>query len=124
LRPRGFSDFGAYAPDLHAVVDQLRAAGCAFVCLDGALIEASRCSTKSTAGQDLWYSGKHHAHGGNILVLTEAGGFPVWTSPVDQASQPAERLDEERQQLAERPKQAEQAMAYCRAARRCSARSR
>jgi hypothetical protein len=76
----------AHAPDLHAVVEQLRAAECAFVCLDGTLIETSRCSTKSAAGHDLWYSGKHHAHGGNIQVSPEPGGFPVWTSPVEPGS--------------------------------------
>lgn len=34
----------------------------------------------------MWYSGKHKAHGGNVQVLTDPGGFPVWTSPVEPGS--------------------------------------
>ena len=35
---------------------------------------------------DLWYSGKHKRHGGNIQVLTDATGYPIWTSPVEPGS--------------------------------------
>ena len=73
----------AYAPDVTEVLDRLRQNGAAFVCLDGTIIETTRVSMKSDAGHDLWYSGKHHTHGGNIQVLTEPGGFPVWTCPVE-----------------------------------------
>lgn len=76
----------AHAPDLPDVLAQGRAAGWAFVCLDGTLIQTSRSSAKSAAGHDLWYSGKHHAHGGNIQVVTDPSGFPVWTSPVEPGS--------------------------------------
>lgn len=31
---------------------------------------------------DLWWSGKHHNHGGNIQVITAPDGWPVWTSEV------------------------------------------
>jgi hypothetical protein len=55
----------AEAPELPEVLTAGREAGWAFVALDGTLIETSRSSTKSAAGHDLWYSGKHHAHGGN-----------------------------------------------------------
>ena len=74
------------APDLSEVLDQARAAGWAFVCLDGTLIETSRSSAESAAGHDIWYSGKHHAHGGNVQVLTDPSGFPIWTSPVEPGS--------------------------------------
>lgn len=73
-------------PQLHDVLDSGRRAGWAFVCLDGTLIETARSSAKSLAGHDLWYSGKHHAHGGNIQVVTDPSGFPVWTSPVEPGS--------------------------------------
>jgi DDE superfamily endonuclease len=76
----------AQAPELTEVLQQGKAAGWAFVCLDGTLIETSRSSAKSAAGHDIWYSGKHHQHGGNIQVLTDPSGFPVWTSPVEPGS--------------------------------------
>jgi hypothetical protein len=31
---------------------------------------------------DLWWSGKHHHHGGNIQVVSAPYGWPLWTSPV------------------------------------------
>jgi hypothetical protein len=74
------------APDLSTVLAAGREAGWAFLCLDGTLIETSRSSARSAAGHDLWYSGKHHAHGGNVQVLTDPSGFPVWISPVEPGS--------------------------------------
>ena len=76
----------AQAPDLPGVLERGRQAGWAFVALDGTLIESTRSSAKSAAGHDLWYSGKHHHHGGNIQVLTDQTGFPIWTSPVEPGS--------------------------------------
>jgi hypothetical protein len=29
------------------------------------------------SGHDLWYSGKHRAHGGNVQVVCDPDGFPV-----------------------------------------------
>ncbi len=74
------------APDLHDVLAAAHHQGWAFVCLDGTLIESSRSRAKSDAGHDIWYSGKHHHHGGNVQVLTDPSGFPVWTSPVEPGS--------------------------------------
>ncbi len=31
---------------------------------------------------DLWWSGKHRHHGGNIQVVSAPDGWPLWTSPV------------------------------------------
>lgn len=31
---------------------------------------------------DLWRSGKHDNHGGNVQVVTAPDGWPLWTSPV------------------------------------------
>lgn len=76
----------ANAPELADVLAAGRQAGWAFVAVDGTLIETSRVSTRSEAGHDLWYSGKHHQHGGNIQVVTDPTGFPVWTSPVEPGS--------------------------------------
>lgn len=75
-----------HAPDLpevlHAGIEQ----GWAFACLDGTLINSTRSSTKSETGHDLWYSGKHKQHGGNIQVLTGPTGYPEWVSDVEPGS--------------------------------------
>ena len=76
----------ANAPDLHQALTQGQQQGWAFVSLDGTLIESTRSSARSEAGHDLWYSGKHRRHGGNIQVLTDPSGYPVWTSPVEPGS--------------------------------------
>jgi hypothetical protein len=31
---------------------------------------------------DLWWSGKHHHHGGNVQVVTAPDGWPLWVSDV------------------------------------------
>lgn len=76
----------ANAPDLHHVLAQGQTQGWPYVCLDGTLIESIRSSARSEAGHDIWYSGKHRRHGGNIQVLTDPSGYPVWTSPVEPGS--------------------------------------
>jgi hypothetical protein len=51
--------------------------------LDGTLIETDRVATPGpTAGVDLWWSGKHHHHGGNVQVVSAPDGWPLWTSHV------------------------------------------
>ncbi len=75
-----------HAPDLHDVLDQGIRSGWEYVCLDGTLIASTRCRERSEAGHDLWYSGKHHRHGGNIQVLTDPTGYPVWVSDVEPGS--------------------------------------
>jgi hypothetical protein len=53
------------------------------VLLDGTLISTDRISTPGpTRGVDLWWSGKHRHHGGNIQVVSAPDGWPLWTSPV------------------------------------------
>jgi hypothetical protein len=74
------------APDLLKVLAAGREAGWGFVWLDGTLIQTSRSAAKSAAGHDVWCSGKHHQHGGNVQVVTDPSGFPVWTSPVEPGS--------------------------------------
>lgn len=70
------------APELDEVLAQGLAKGWAHVSLDGTLIPTTRSSERSEAGHDLWYSGKHRQHGGNIQVVCDPTGFPVWTSQV------------------------------------------
>ncbi len=31
---------------------------------------------------DLWWSGKHACHGGNVQVIAAPDGWPLWTSGV------------------------------------------
>jgi hypothetical protein len=73
----------AHGMGLEDVLDLLQAAGAPYVLVDGTLIESDRCrATDPETGYDLWYSGKHKKHGGNIQVLMDPSGYPMWTAPV------------------------------------------
>ena len=73
----------ARQPSLHGALLAAKAAGHPHVILDGSLISTDRNSTPGpTPGVDLWWSGKHHHHGGNIQVVSAPDGWPLWTSPV------------------------------------------
>ena len=75
------------APDLHQVLEAGRAAGWSHVTLDGTLVRTDRCRVRNPeSGHDLWYSGKHHAHGGNVQVVCDPAGFPVAVSDVQPGS--------------------------------------
>ena len=75
-----------HAPELPEVLARGQQQGWAFVCLDGTLIPSTRSSAQSEAGHDIWYSGKHKRHGGNIQVLTGPTGYPEWVSDVEPGS--------------------------------------
>src|SRR4051794_34487760 len=76
----------AAAPGLLAA----RAAGRSHVTVDGTLIRTDRCSVprptaradRSGRQVDLWWSGKHAVHGGNVQAIAAPDGWPLWTSPV------------------------------------------
>lgn len=73
----------AQAPGLHSAMLAAKAAGYDYVLIDGTLIETDRVATAGpTAGVDLWWSAKHHNHGGNVQVITAPDGWPLWTSNV------------------------------------------
>src|SRR4051812_46145645 len=79
----GIAVLAARAPGLGPVLLAATMAGYAHVNIDGTLIETDRCRTPGpTPGVDLWWSGKHDNHGGNIQVITAPDGWPLWTSPV------------------------------------------
>jgi hypothetical protein len=79
----GITVLAAHAPGLHSVLLAAKMAGYAHVTIDGTLIETDRCRTPGpTPGVDLWWSGKHNNHGGNVQVITAPDGWPLWTSPV------------------------------------------
>lgn len=81
----------AQAPALRPALLAAHAAGHTHVNLDGTLITANRVGvpgpgTTIKGGHrrrvDLWWSGKHHRHGGNAQVITAPDGWPIWVSPV------------------------------------------
>jgi len=56
------------------------------VSLDGTLIAIDRVAARNESGHHLWYSGKHKTQGGNVQIIADPGGFPVWSSPVEPGS--------------------------------------
>ena len=79
----GIDVLAAQAPNLHGALLAAKAAGYSHVNIDGTLIETDRVAAPGpTEGVDLWWSGKHHTHGGNVQVITVPDGWPIWTSQV------------------------------------------
>jgi DDE superfamily endonuclease len=80
----------AEAPELREALERAEDAGFSHVILDGKIIACDRCKepTLSVKGEviDLWYSGKAHAHGGNVQAVLAPGGFPLWVSDVQPGS--------------------------------------
>ncbi|MEU4303470.1 transposase family protein [Kitasatospora aureofaciens] len=76
------------APDLHEVLMQCRRQGMTHVILDGTLIESDRLAGTRENGNDLWFSQKHKAFGGNIQFLSAPDGTPLWVSDVEPGSTP------------------------------------
>jgi hypothetical protein len=70
-------------PSLRGALLAAKVAGHTHVILDGTLITTDRISTPGpTRGVDLWWSGKHRHHGGNIQAISAPDGWPLWTSEV------------------------------------------
>ena len=78
------------APDLRQALERARGDGFAHVILDGKIIPCDRCKEPAVSVKghviDLWYSGKAHAHGGNIQAVLAPDGFPLWVSDVEPGS--------------------------------------
>ena len=72
------------APELRQALERAKDEGFSHVILDGKVIACDRCKEPavSVKGEviDLWYSGKAHAHGGNIQAVLAPDGFPLWVS--------------------------------------------
>jgi hypothetical protein len=58
------------------------------VILDGTLIESDRLAGVRDNGNDLWFSQKHKAFGGNVQFLSSPDGSPLWVSDVEPGSTP------------------------------------
>ena len=79
----GITVLAVHAPKLESALLAAKIAGHDHISIDGTLIETDRCRTPGpTTGVDLWWSGKHANHGGNIQVITAPDGWPLWTSQV------------------------------------------
>lgn len=74
------------APDLHEALESVAAQGWSHVVLDGKVFRSARCAQTTTSAKgveiDSWYSGKHHAFGGNVQAIMRPDGFPIWTGAV------------------------------------------
>ncbi|TDC92028.1 hypothetical protein E1285_12180 [Actinomadura sp. 7K507] len=50
-------------------------------------VPADRCRQRDPdTGNDVWYSGRKHRHGGNVQFLADATGEPLWPSPAEPGS--------------------------------------
>jgi hypothetical protein len=82
----GLDVIAGHAPDLTQVLADARRAGVVFLCLDGTLIRTDRVAVRvevnGKPAHHLWFSGKHRIFGGNVQVLTDHTGFPLWVSDV------------------------------------------
>jgi hypothetical protein len=78
-----------HAPDLREALERAKDEGFSHLILDGKIIPCDRCKEPavSVRGEviDLWYSGKAHAHGGNVQAVLAPDGFPLWVSRADPA---------------------------------------
>ena len=82
-RDEGIAVLAARRPTLHGALLAAKIAGHSHVIVDGTLIYTDRIATPGpTTGVDLWWSGKHKHHGGNIQVVSAPDGWPLWTSEV------------------------------------------
>jgi hypothetical protein len=86
----GIDVLAAAAPGLRGALLAARAAGHSHVTVDGTLVRTDRCHVAGPTARadrpqsrvDLWWSGKHAAHGGNVQVIAAPDGWPIWTSDV------------------------------------------
>jgi hypothetical protein len=70
-------------PSLHTALLAAKMAGHTHINVDGTLLTTDRCHIPGpTPGVDLWWSGKHHHHGGNVQIVSTLDGWPIWTSEV------------------------------------------
>ena len=78
----GLMVLAAGAPDLATALERAKAAGLTHLNLDGTVIRTDRVAAPGPNGADLWWSGKHKHHGGNVQVISAPDGWPIWVSPV------------------------------------------
>jgi hypothetical protein len=84
----GISVLADQAPNLHQVLDRCQREGMTHVILDGTLIECDRVAGVRENGNDLWFSRKNKAFGGNVQFPSAPDGTPLWVSVVEPGSTP------------------------------------
>ncbi|MFJ9871168.1 transposase family protein [Streptomyces sp. NPDC101165] len=84
----GIDVLASQAPELHEVLNRCQREGMTHVILDGTLIESDRLAGVRENGNDLWFSQKHKAFGGNIQFFAAPDGTPLWVSDVEPGSTP------------------------------------
>lgn len=74
------------APDLHQALDTAAADRQPHLELDGKIFAGDRCRHKTVSVNnetiDAWFSGKTGGFGGQVQMLAEPDGFPIWFSDV------------------------------------------
>lgn len=78
----GLTVLADHAPDLSTALERAAAAGFTHLNLDGTVIRTDRVTAPGPNSADLWWSGKHRHHGGNVQVISAPDGWPLWVSPV------------------------------------------
>jgi hypothetical protein len=79
----GIDVLAARSPTLTAPCSPLTPPAHDYVTIGGTLIATDRCRTPGpTEGVDLWWSGKHDQHRGNVQVVGVPDGWPIWTAGV------------------------------------------
>jgi DDE superfamily endonuclease len=78
----GLTVLADHAPDLSTALERAAAAGYTHLNLDGTVVRTDRVAAPGPNGADLWWSGKHRHHGGNVQVISAPNGWPLWVSPV------------------------------------------
>ncbi|MGW1543275.1 HARBI1 family protein [Streptomyces sp. NPDC002309] len=78
----GLTVLADHAPDLSTALERAAAAGLTHLNLDGTVIRTDRVTAPGPNKADLWWSGKHKHHGGNVQVIPAPDGWPLWVSPV------------------------------------------
>ncbi|MDQ0749731.1 hypothetical protein QF034_003962 [Streptomyces africanus] len=78
----GLTVLADHAPDLSTALERAAAAGHTHLNLDGTVIRTDRVAAPGPNGADLWWSGKHKHHCGNLQVISAPDGWPIWVSPV------------------------------------------
>lgn len=84
----GIDVLAGQAPDLHEVLGRCRGEGMIHVILDGTLIASDRVAGPRENGNELWFSQKHKAFGGNVQFLAAPDGTPLWVSDTEPGSTP------------------------------------
>ncbi|WP_406726619.1 transposase family protein [Streptomyces sp. GD-15H] len=78
----GLTVLADHAPDLSTALERAATAGYTHLNLDGTVIRTDRVAAAGPNKADLWWSGKHKHHGGNVQVIAAPDGWPIWVSPV------------------------------------------